>query len=775
MKSIFKGRKKSKDKTHDRDLKRKGEHFPKEVIELLRKEGLSADEFEFCVVGDMDSEGLFCTAWIALDSKGLYIATGTQEVKKSRIKKKKLQTDYTLNALQCIPKEDFEKLKTEKYLSRGRLIGEKDGEDFGIVYFSVGLLAKFEDFAKTFNGENVNAASGEHERTCPKCNASLPPDRTVCPRCVKKSSMFKRLMSFFKDYAGKVAIVVSFILLGTGIGIFTPQISTKYLYDDILNAGNSASYEQLSKMLVLAILTIVGIKLLSSVLTMIQQYVNASIMSWVVYDIKLKIFSAMQKLSVSFYSSKQTGSLMERVNRDSNNVYWFLLDGIPYILNCIVTLTGVIVMMLIASWKLSLMLLIALPILVPLLVFGNMFFHRLHHHNWAYNADLTSAVSDNINGQRIIKAFSKEEDEFVRFSEKSQRVKNAELKLTNAEATAFPLLSILVYSLSAITLGAGSMMVSRGDLSLGNLLMFIVYLNMLQGPIDFLSWVSNWWARCADSTQRIFEVIDAEPEVVEKENPVELANFEGHVEINELEFEYEPVRPVIKKLSIDVPAGTMMGIVGKTGAGKTTIANLIARLYDAKGGVIKIDGEDVKDLTFDQLRTNIGLVSQDIFLFMGTIADNIRYARPEAGMEEVVAAAKAASAHDFIMKLPNAYETTVGSSGQDLSGGERQRVSIARTIIQNPKILILDEATAAMDTQTERSIQDSITRLKAGRTTIAIAHRLSTLRDADNLAVIDNGKVVECGTFSELIQKKGEFFKQYKIQSEALKYVGIGE
>ena len=228
-------------------------------------------------------------------------------------------------------------------------------------------------------------------------------------------------------------------------------------------------------------------------------------------------------------------------------------------------------------------------------------------------------------------------------------------------------------------------------------------------------------------------------------------------------------------MNFSVKAGQMLGIVGKAGAGKSTIVNLIARLYDVKEGYIKIDGINVKDILLKQLRRNVGLVSQEIYLFMGTIADNIRYAKPEATIEEVVSAAKAASAHEFIMKLPDAYETKIGAGGQDLSGGEKQRLSIARTIIQNPKILILDEATAAMDTITERNIQESLAKLKTGRTTIAIAHRLSTLRDADMLAVISDGRVVEFGTHSELISKKGEYFKLFSMQAEALKHIGVGE
>jgi ATP-binding cassette subfamily B protein len=403
-------------------------------------------------------------------------------------------------------------------------------------------------------------------------------------------------------------------------------------------------------------------------------------------------------------------------------------------------------------------------------------FRKLHHSVWVQHAKLTSKVSDNINGHRIIKAFSKENDELSRFGKISKSLYDAEVRSSDAESTVFPILSIIIYLLGAIVLGAGGIMaVTTDDLTIGQLLTFVVYLSMLQSPIDFLSWVVHWWARCVDSSQRVFEIMDTEPDVNDKPEPIILDDFKGQIELKELQFEYEPAHPVIKNLSIKIEAGEMLGIVGKTGAGKTTISNLIARLYDPKEGVVEIDGYDVKDLSSKQLRQNIGIVSQDIFLFIGTIADNIRYARPDATNDEVIAAAKAASAHSFITKLPDGYETWVGSGGQDLSGGERQRISIARTIIQNPKILILDEATAAMDTETERNIQNSISELKNGRTTIAIAHRLSTLRDADKLAVIEDGECIEFGTYQELMDKQGAYYKLFKLQEEALRFIGIGE
>ncbi|MBQ4626302.1 MAG: ABC transporter ATP-binding protein, partial [Clostridia bacterium] len=546
------------------------------------------------------------------------------------------------------------------------------------------------------------------------------------------------------------------------------------LFDEVLSNPQGLALAETVKALGTLVLSIFGIKLLNTVLTVVQQYITAAVMPNVVYDIKVKIFNAMQRLSVNFYSSKQTGSLMERVIRDANNIYWFFIDGVPMIIIDTAKIVGIVAIMFAMNWKLSLFIVAAVPIILVFLIIGDKFFRSLHHRNWLFGARLSAMVSDNINGQRVIKAFAKEKDEYERFDKLSGDLMKAEVKLNVSEATLFPILEIFIMGLSTLVLGVGGVMVAKGEMTTGMLLSYIVYLELLREPFDFLSWVSNWWARCADSAQRVFEICDAKPDITEKENAVSFGNLRGDIEINELEFEYEPARPVIKKMSLSVKAGDMLGIVGKTGAGKTTIANLIARLYDAKEGNVRIDGIDVRDLQLSELRRNIGLVSQDIYLFIGSIADNIRYAKPDASMSEVIAAAKAASAHDFIMKLPDAYETRVGAGGQKLSGGERQRISIARTIIQNPKILILDEATAAMDTETERNIQYSLTQLKEGRTTIAIAHRLSTLRDADYLAVIDDGKITEYGTFGELIRKKGEFYKQYKIQSEALKTIGIG-
>lgn len=754
--------------------------FPKPMLDALENAGLSTRNLIFCCTGDMDNEACYCGAWLCFDEKGFYMAFGEEEIVKSKRKHRKIEPKFNISEIRSIPIEEIDSLETERYVSTGRLIMKKDGEQISLVRFSIGRIAQFENLVRAFNsykekGEAEIPASAEpEEKKCKKCGKPCPPNKDFCHKCNKKSSTAIRLFKFFGGYIPQIAVIIAIMLAGAAVSVFIPQISTRALFDDVLANPDGLPAAELLKALGWLVLSIFGVRLLNTLLTVIQQYITGGIMPKVVYDIKVKIFNAMQRLSVNFYSSKQTGSLMERVIRDANNIYWFFIDGVPAVIIDTATIIGVVAIMFAMNWKLSLIIVLAMPILMVTLVLGDKVFRRLHHRSWLYGARVSAMVSDNINGQRVIKAFSKENDEYKRFEKLSGEHMKAELKLALSEATVFPILEIVVMGLSTLVLGVGGVMVAKGEMTTGTLLSYIVYLEMLKGPFDFLAWISNWWARCADSAQRVFEIVDAKADITEKENAVSFENLRGDIEINELEFEYEPARPIIKKLSLNVKAGDMLGIVGKTGAGKTTIANLIARLYDAKEGCVKIDGIDVRDLKLTELRRNIGLVSQDIYLFIGSIADNIRYAKPDATMDEVIAAAKAASAHDFIMKLPDAYETRVGAGGQKLSGGERQRISIARTIIQNPKILILDEATAAMDTETERNIQNSLTKLKEGRTTIAIAHRLSTLRDSDYLAVIEDGKIIEYGTYAELIKQKGEFYKQYKIQSEALKTIGIG-
>jgi len=754
--------------------------IPNHVKDAMSLHGINTEGIISFLYTDMDKEGNFADCWIFFDKEFIYVMSGYDKVSK-KIGAKKLKSTFDFLSLERFETENIKKLEVERFVSTARLIAVHDDEtteeiirfSLGIANKTEGLIHHYGDFKE--NKPITHKKSDEDEQFCPKCGQRYPdPSRKICPKCMDKGSIFRRLLGFFKFYWKKLIAFFAMMLISTGFSVISPYIGTKLLYDNVLTKGvDDNLYGEVG----LVLLVIIAARVLSLLIGMGQNYVSAGIVPWVVYDLKVKIFTAMQKLSVSFYTSKQTGSLMTRVNRDANNIYWFFVDGVPFLITNVITFIGVFAIMIMMNWKLSIIVIVMIPVLLVTYKIIGSIFRWLHHIRWVNESNMSSFISDSMSGQRIIKAFAKEKDESERFAGYSGRSANSDMRLSNMESTVFPLIGLVMTTVSLVVLFAGGISILNGTsgMTLGKLMTFTAYMNMLYSPLDFLSWISDWWARCLDSAQRIFEVIDAVPDVKESENPVRMPEMKGDIEMKDVAFEYEPGHPIIKNLSLSVKAGHMVGIVGKTGAGKSTIVNLMARLYDVGDGEITIDGVNVKDIAMCDMRRNIGIVSQEIYLFIGTIADNIRYAKPDATMEEVINAAKTASAHEFIMRLPDGYETRIGAGGQDLSGGEKQRLSIARTVIQNPKILILDEATASMDTETERHIQESLQNLQKGRTTIAIAHRLSTLRDADVLAVIENGEMKEYGTHEELIKKKGEYYKLYMLQFDAIKHIGISE
>ncbi len=748
-------------------------HIPEYMLSALKAQGIDTRNLIYAIHTDMALDGSHADTYAALDSEHLYILYGLEKVVKIA-GARRIVSAYEAHRMDTFALKELGELSCERLLSTGRLFGDKDGEARILMLFSVGYLSYVERLIKAVKNirEGVDPLSEilvDEELFCPKCGTRYPePERKLCPKCMDKKSITLRLMGFFKDYMGKVLVILAVMLVSTAFSILSPYVSTKLLFDEVLIEGGQYYGAVLSIVALIFLVRAVGVGM-----NVLYSYVLSRTVPWIVYDLKVKIFQAMQRLSVGFYTSKRTGALMNRVNKDATNIYWFFVDGLPYVIVNVFTLAGVVTLMCLLNLTLAAICLVVMPIAIIMFRVLWGVFRRFHHKNWVYGAQLNAMVSDSVNGQRVIKAFAREDDETGRFSDVGTKQAGVDTASMNVGFTAFPLIYLFMFlGQVAITI-VGGMMVLRKEITLGTLLTFIAYLSMLYGPLEFMSWVSNWWARCVDAAQRVFEIIDTKPDVAEPENPAELERFDGEIDVNNVWFEYDPATPILKGINLHVDAGKMLGIVGKTGAGKSTLANLIARLYDVNQGSIRIDGVDVRQLPLKMLRNSIGIVSQDIYLFIGTIADNIRYANPKASIEDVIRAAKAASAHEFIMNLPDGYETRVGAGGQDLSGGEKQRLSIARTIIQNPKMLILDEATAAMDTETEGNIQQALSKLQKGRTTISIAHRLSTLRDADSLAVISEGKVVESGTHAELIARKGEYYKLYNIQMEGLKVISM--
>jgi len=747
--------------------------------------GVNVDGLLFAVHTDMSIDGDFSDTYVSVDKNNLYILYGEERVVKIE-GARRIVSEYFTRELVTLPLKSLGELKTQTMLSTCRLISnpvekpkddekpEASGKEKLVLLFSLGCQGFVDRLLKVIRNiekgdDPMREIKEQDVLFCPECGTRYPePDRRLCPKCTDKMSIFMRLMGYFRYYKKQVALVSAGMIAVTILSILAPYVSTRLLIDEVLVPEG-----QWYRMVGAVVIAIIVMRFVTTGFNMLQQYVLAKTMPWMIYDLQMRIFEAMQRLSVSFYTSKRTGSLMNRVSRDARNIYWFFVDGLPFIVINIALFLGIFGMMFWMEWRLALICITIVPFAGGMFRLLRNIFRRIWHKQWTINSQMNNMVSDAVNGQRVIKAFAREGVETRRFNVMGDKHASVDIAGANLAWTAFPMIYLFMFLGQVAVTALGGMMVIRGEISLGMLMAFLAYLGMLYGPLEFLSTVSNWWARCVDSAQRVFEVVDAKADIEEPENPVIIKELRGDIELNDVWFQYDPATPVLKGMNLKVPAGKTLGIVGKTGAGKSTMANLIARLYDTTEGTIKVDGVNVREMSLTQLRSSIGIVSQDIYLFIGSIVENIRYARPDATIEEVIWAAKMASAHDFITLLPDGYETRVGAGGQDLSGGEKQRLSIARTIIQNPKILILDEATAAMDTETEGKIQNALNQLQSGRTTIAIAHRLSTLKDAENLAVILDGKVVETGTHEELMRKKGEYHKLYSIQMEGLKVISM--
>ena len=623
------------------------------------------------------------------------------------------------------------------------------------------------------------------EAFCPKCGTPYPESaRKICPKCMDKRKIFFRLASFFKPHAFGIFIIGLMSALGALMGTLLPYLSGSILYDEVLSKTKNSKILNLipindfSQLLLMLVLTMVAIVIFQQLFGIIKGIVVAKIVPNVVCGIKNKVFKAVQELSVSFFTGKCTGGLMARVTEDANQVSNIFIDGIPFILPNIFIIVFSFVVMFSENWILAVVAVVSLPPIIIVSIKLEPVLWHFYSKDFQASRDMRARLNDNVTGARVVKAFGREKDEGRALNTANDIIKAAEwnsVDFRNKFVATFQF-AIVISSLLTWLVGAFFVLgFLKPQMSYGTLVTFIGYVSLLSGPVNFFSYIFQWWSSSMNSAQRIFEILDAKPEVVEKKNPVRVKELKGEIVLENVTFGYEENRDVLKNITLKVDAGKMLGIVGKSGAGKSTLANIITRLYDAKSGKIYIDGINIRDMAFEDLRKNIAMVSQETYIFKATIFENIAYANPSADKKTILKAAIAAGAHDFICKLPDGYDTVVGTGGRSLSGGERQRLSIARAILANPKILILDEATAAVDTETERKIQAALSELIKNRTTLSIAHRLSTLRDADELIVLEDGKIVEKGTHSELIKQKGTYFKLFQIQTKALAMRGIGD
>ena len=569
-------------------------------------------------------------------------------------------------------------------------------------------------------------------------------------------------------------LLIVFLLLAVEIGsdLCRPYLSGTLLFDEIIAAdGKYHGYGPLF----ICLTSIIGAVLLRWAAILFRNIITQRRTYPVTEQLQSEIFSKMQSMSISFYNTTTMGRLNQYLNGDVNQLRAFFAETVSLIIYA-AEFVGVLVMLFILNWKLSLVILTPIPLII--LIYRRAFPHlrRLDTRTARENSAVSTHITDSLSGVRVVKAFSKEEEESERLKKRLDRLYRVNLESNLISSLLGPAVALLIYLASQAIWGLGGIFVMGESITYGDFCTYLGYVGMVFAPLQAFSSYAMKVGQTTEAASRIVGLLDAVPEVREGDEPILLDRFAGEIEFRDVSFHYVPNRPILRGLSFRIAAGEHIGLVGHTGSGKSTIANLLLRLYDPTRGRVTIDGTDVRRIAFSSLRSRIAIVSQEIHLFVGTVADNIRFGRPDATDEEVIAAARAADAHEFIMELPSGYETRVGFGGSvDLSGGERQRISIARAIVMRPDILILDEATAAMDNETERRISEAITALIEGRTTISIAHRLSTLRDCDRIMAISGGRLAEVGTREELLARDGIFKKLYTLQHGQMEQILKGE
>ena len=654
--------------------------------------------------------------------------------------------------------KDLDSASSEPGVGGGLLTVSINGEDQILAHYSSKHLSRFAYIARGINilisGRFEEVESSEYERICPKCGRVIP-GTGICPKCSGNGGFYHILKGFIKPYRKDFFAVFILMVAVAVVTLLNPEVQ-KRLINDVLQKNGKVSIA----------MAFVGVMFFLSVsivlINIAKSIATAKLGSKISADLRKQLFEKYQKLPLSFINDRRPGELLNRITEDTRFISEFIADIFCNLFAVFFIFIWDMIFMLILDWKLALLTISVVPIAGFLMLSLRKTISRIFHVQNRKNDDVASDLQDVISGMRIVKSYGKEYDEAERFKVLSGEFAKVQMRNERFWGLFDFVMSFFMGMGLVIVVFFGGRAVLGNTMSAGELYQFISYTLLLFQYVGWLGRLPREVSRLKSSLERIYDVL---AQKVEEESPDVIdMKIKGEITFDHATFGYKSYQPVLENINAVIRPGEMIGIVGASGTGKSTLINLLMRLYETDDGSILVDGHDMKDISKKSYHSQLGVVLQETFLFSGTIIDNIRFSKRDATIAEIIKAAKLANAHEFISKLPDGYNTYVGEKGYTLSGGERQRIAIARAILTDPKILILDEATASLDTESEFMIQKALDRLTSGKTTFAIAHRLSTLKNADRLMVIDGHRIAEIGTHSELLEKKGIYYGLYTAQ-----------